>query len=362
MTQITILFGNRFLNLSQMHIIYLIKSANYVSGGTRVIFEHANRLQKRHHQVEIWTDEPLVQPGFPSKVPIYCIYDIKFQPIDILVATDPFFLLGNLWGKIKAHKYFLFLQHDSELILRSVGYHNAADQLRNSFLHEFPKKVQIIALSHWIQKRLFQEYSLRSTVVLSGINTQLFHQAKPLLKDQKQRVMFFYDFQLWKGGDEMAKAIDLLKKTDPNLGIIMVGGTWPSLPKDSSPLSGYSFHWPVVFFNNPPQDELARIYSSASVFISPSWFEGFGLPGLEAMACGVPVVTTDSGGIREYAIPGKTAIVVPPKNPEALAKGVLRVLRNKKLRSRLIKNGLKKAKEFDWDDEIDKLEEIFGTW
>ena len=59
------------------------------------------------------------------------------------------------------------------------------------------------------------------------------------------------------------------------------------------------------------QPDLGREYDAAQVFVVGSWFEGFCQPGLEAMACGVPLVTTDNGGCREYAIDGETALVVP---------------------------------------------------
>ena len=65
---------------------------------------------------------------------------------------------------------------------------------------------------------------------------------------------------------------------------------------------------------NLDQAALGREYDAARVFAVGSWFEGFCQPGLEALACGTPLVTTDNGGCREYAIDGETALVVPPRD------------------------------------------------
>jgi glycosyltransferase involved in cell wall biosynthesis len=77
------------------------------------------------------------------------------------------------------------------------------------------------------------------------------------------------------------------------------------------------------------------------------------------MACGVPVVTTDSGGNRDFIINDMTAVVVPQNEPVKIAEGILKVLSNEKLRHYLKRNGIKKAREFSWEASVDKLEEAF---
>ena len=84
--------------------------------------------------------------------------------------------------------------------------------------------------------------------------------------------------------------------------------------------------------------------------------ESFGLPPLEAMACGVPVVTTDCGGIRDYAVDGYNALIVPPGDPEAVADAVLKILRDDKFRERLVEHGIETAKQRSWDKVVDKFE------
>ena len=77
------------------------------------------------------------------------------------------------------------------------------------------------------------------------------------------------------------------------------------------------------------------------VLVLPSWEEGLGLPGIEALACGAALASTDTKGGRDYALPGETALVTPPHEPELLADSVIRLLREPELSARLTMHGRK---------------------
>jgi glycosyltransferase involved in cell wall biosynthesis len=94
-------------------------------------------------------------------------------------------------------------------------------------------------------------------------------------------------------------------------------------------------------------DELvALFYAQAAVFVYPSHYEGFGLPVLEAMTLGAPVVTTNTASLPEVA--GNAAVLVPPDDDQALAEGILAVLSDGELRDRLIHSGYQQAQAFSW--------------
>jgi glycosyltransferase involved in cell wall biosynthesis len=99
----------------------------------------------------------------------------------------------------------------------------------------------------------------------------------------------------------------------------------------------------VEFRGHVPLDELAALYRGAACFVFPSRYEGFGLPVLEAMASGTPVVTTTAGALPEAA--GDAAILVPERNPVELAGGIERALAD---RERLVTAGLERARRFTW--------------
>ena len=92
------------------------------------------------------------------------------------------------------------------------------------------------------------------------------------------------------------------------------------------------------------------------LFLFTSYVEGFGLPPLEAMACGAPVVMTDALGNRDYAVNGVNSIVVRPGDVKALVDAAYQVLTDEKLRERLRQVGLETARKWSWDRVVDVFE------
>jgi glycosyltransferase involved in cell wall biosynthesis len=102
----------------------------------------------------------------------------------------------------------------------------------------------------------------------------------------------------------------------------------------------------VIFPGYVPGEELAWWYRSASMFVFPSLFEGFGLPVLEALACGTPTITSNVSSLPEVA--GDAALLVDPHDTEALAAAMTRLLREPELRARLSQAGIGQAMQFPW--------------
>jgi glycosyltransferase involved in cell wall biosynthesis len=97
------------------------------------------------------------------------------------------------------------------------------------------------------------------------------------------------------------------------------------------------------------KEELAREYNRAQVLVSPSVYEGFGLPAAEAMASGTPVIATTAGAFTETIVDGESGILVPPADPRALADAIERVLGDEALRGRLAEAGrVRIERHFSW--------------
>jgi len=103
----------------------------------------------------------------------------------------------------------------------------------------------------------------------------------------------------------------------------------------------------IRFLGFVPEEDLPMLYSGSCLFISPSLYEGFGLPLVEAMACGVPVVASNTSSIPEVV--GDAALLIPPTQPEAFAEAILRVSSDTDLRKAMIQKGLNRAAFFRWD-------------
>ena len=110
----------------------------------------------------------------------------------------------------------------------------------------------------------------------------------------------------------------------------------------------------------PTNAQLRRFYNSISIFVFPSRYEGWGLPAVEALACGAALVAADSGGSRAYGIHGQTALVVPRARPELLAAAVEKLLDDDEMRCRLARQGHTHVQQYRWAGAVDALESLFA--
>lgn len=106
-----------------------------------------------------------------------------------------------------------------------------------------------------------------------------------------------------------------------------------------------------------PQEDLVILYNLASVFVMPSLYEGFGLPLLEAMSCGCPVVTAENGSIPEVV--GNAAFFVDGYSVESISSGIKKVFSNKELQNELSKKGLSQADKFSWKKTADETMKVY---
>jgi glycosyltransferase involved in cell wall biosynthesis len=116
-------------------------------------------------------------------------------------------------------------------------------------------------------------------------------------------------------------------------------------------------HKYVRFLGYLPEETLAVMYRLAGVFVFPSLYEGFGLPPLEAMAGGTPVVTSNVSSLPEVA--GDAALLVDPYDPEAIAEGIYQVLTDEDLRRSLRQKGLARARQFSWESAVRRVRDIY---
>jgi glycosyltransferase involved in cell wall biosynthesis len=120
----------------------------------------------------------------------------------------------------------------------------------------------------------------------------------------------------------------------------------------------HKLHKHVRFFGFVSDKTLASLYRLASVFVFPSLYEGFGLPPLEAMAAGTPVITSNVSSLPEVV--GDAAILIDPYEPDEIAAAMRRVLTEPALRDDLRARGLARVKDFSWERSVHRVREIYG--
>ena len=139
-----------------------------------------------------------------------------------------------------------------------------------------------------------------------------------------------------------------LRSEEPAPPLVLAGALSPHAEelKAASRKLGIERH--VTFPGYVPDDQLPSLYRSATVFVYPSLYEGFGLPVLEAMASGVPVVTANTSSMPEVA--DEAAILVDPESVDRLAWAISLLLTDRELRATMVRRGLARSREFTWED------------
>jgi glycosyltransferase involved in cell wall biosynthesis len=158
-------------------------------------------------------------------------------------------------------------------------------------------------------------------------------------------VLFVGTFEPRKNVPALLRAYARLRDVPP---LVLVGNSGWLFEATQYTLAELKLEARVRILENVPEAELPALYSGAGVFVLPSHYEGFGLPVLEAMGCGVPVVIADRPALAEVA--GEAALRVNPHDAESIADALTRALSDSRLRADLIARGTDRARAFPWEN------------
>ena len=142
-----------------------------------------------------------------------------------------------------------------------------------------------------------------------------------------------------------------------DLKLLIIGDEISKLPALRRAVHSYKLHKHVRFLGYLEDETLAILYRLAAVFVFPSLYEGFGLPPIEAMASGTPVVTSNVSSMPEVA--GNAAVLVDPYNVESIVEGIARVLTDPALAAELRRKGMARAREFSWTRSVARTREVY---
>jgi glycosyltransferase involved in cell wall biosynthesis len=157
---------------------------------------------------------------------------------------------------------------------------------------------------------------------------------------------------LYVGGFDPTKNVPFLFEAlarvgDPSVVLCVAGDPGGAGEELRAASSGEGLDGRVVWLGRLSEEALAAAYRAADLFVSSSIYEGFGLPALEAMACGCPVVALTAGPVPEVI--GQAALGVDEKSPEAFAAAIRRAIERDEVRDDLIFRGLARARELSWE-------------
>lgn len=329
-----------------------------ISGGVRIALTYASALAERGHDVTIYVQStnsirraianvfhlgyPTWIKGFDAKVMrIPAFTSSVIADADVIIATTCQSTLKMKNLPASKGRQFYLVQHDE-------GLYHAPREVADEALRS---NVTKIVVSTWLQELLREKYSQESLLLINPIDLSQFKKLPRSINDGTVRILLLHHTYEWKGTAEGARIINELKGQYPNVRLILFG-----VRKQE----GIDFPYDEYHYN-VPQEKLSELYSNADIYLCPSWDEGFGLPSIEAMACGAALVTYDNGGSRDYAFHEKTALVAKRRDVADLQQQVERLIEDADLRTKISQEGREYVLQMaGWEDRTRELERILS--
>ncbi|MEG4403406.1 glycosyltransferase family 4 protein [Microcoleus sp. MON2_D5] len=351
-----------------------------LTGGMRVLSIYTELLQKRGHKIFIvslplpqptliqqlrslltgrgWLSAAQTQKSHFDKVDVESRVIETNRPITDLDVPDADIVMATWWetaewvaklSRSKGAKVY-FLQHYEAFDYVPKGRVEATWRLP---MHK-------IAVAQWLADIARNEYGdLSVSLVPPTVDTKQFYdpqsQAKqPRGKQLVPTVGMYYTTTPWKGCDIALKAFSIAAKKIPNLRLVAFGCGHDGPLADLLP-EGTEYN------KEPTQDQLKEFYSKCDAWLFSSRSEGFGLPILEAMACGTPVIGTPAGAAPEL-LAGGGGILVKPEDPEDMAKAIEQICQLSDAEWRAMsETALETVRNYTWEDATNLLEAAFYT-
>lgn len=341
-------------------------------GGFKVVYEYANNFVARGHEVNIvhpaiLPRKPLpkgllkkarrlarliLNPVLPPKPP----KTINWQFIDSRVSMlyvpnlneryipDGDAVIATAWHT--ADYVYIYSPNKGEKFYFIQSYEiwdGPTDRVNKTWLYPMHK----IVIAKWLMEVGEKLGATGMAHIPNAIDHSKFKITRPI-EGRPKRVAMLYSKALWKGSDDGIKALQIAKERVPELEAVLFG----------TPSRGDNIPKWIEYHQDPPQQLLVdEIYNGSSIYLCPSWVEGWHLPPAEACACGCAVVSTDIGGVRDYAIHNETALLSPPKDPFKLAENLIHLLLDDELRVRIARRGNENIKNFTYERSTDMFEQ-----
>ena len=214
------------------------------------------------------------------------------------------------------------------------------------------------AAKHFIERYFPGEYK----VIPNGVDVERFQRAVPLARwqDGTRNLLFVGRFEPRKGLIELLKAYRILRKTGCDCRLLVVGSG--PLGREARRYIATRRLGGVEFLGRVSDEEKAQLFRTADVYVSPATGgESFGIVLLEAMASGTAIVASDIHGYKGVVRRGREGLLVPPREPKAIAGAVARLLRDEPLRREMAEAGRRRSLEFSWERVTAKVDDYYGV-
>lgn len=351
----------RLSNKNQINVAFISPYTNAVNGGTLVALRMANWLFNLGVNITVYSigEKPTwfdLECGFISMKNQNELYSSIKEDVIIThsVLEIPYVLQ---FCKNKKRIYHL------AQVIEDFHYHghnyNSLMTPKGEFemLHSLP--IGRISISKHIDSYLKKHYKQNSYLIENGIDVLNFKPNNRSIPTRDITITTVGNTQrMLKGIDDVIEAVEILTHRNPKykFNLIIVSNEKVGFEQI---LKYKSYNFNVTIINNLSQKEIKEIYLKSNFYVNASWYEGFGLPSLEAMACGIPVIQANNKGLDQIIIDGENCIIFQPANPKDLCLKIESLLGNEEKISKLVNGGLKIASDYSLAKHFDSFINVF---
>jgi len=215
----------------------------------------------------------------------------------------------------------------------------------------------ILTISNFSKKEIIDLYDItpnRIKVAYLGYDSgEYFPQTQDNIDQAKQKYNIKSPYLLYVGRLEkkknignIAKAFVLARAGHDDLKLVLAGAGGNQYDEIKKIIADFKLEQEIILTGYVDQADLPALYSGSLAFIFPTLYEGFGLPILDAMACGTPVIASNTAPHTEVG--GEAGIYADPKSPEAISDAIMKVAENDEFRAKVVESGFLRIKEFSW--------------
>jgi glycosyltransferase involved in cell wall biosynthesis len=297
------------------------------------------------------------------RIPGYCEYILNKKDFDI-VHFNSFSNIVN--PKLLSAHCVLTYHGDVHWELPGTTGSRLGDRARRLLeLAKLPQFDKVLAVSSDLGDRVRKRYGffdIAPNTLYNGIDHCQFQtEGDSIINEYNVGSNYIFhvsNFSQKKNPGGILKSFEqICNQTDVEL--LICGGGWQKNDFVEQLIDDLSIRSSVTLAGYVPDDDLPALYRDAEIFLYPSLHETFGLPIIEAMACGTPVVTADRYAMAEIA--GEAALTCDPTSPMDIADCLLSILHDPQLATELRKKGLQRSNVFNWESTADRLIDIYNS-
>jgi glycosyltransferase involved in cell wall biosynthesis len=349
-------------NKERRSIAFTMMNSSVSGGGPMIVFRYANWLADLGVDVRIYTNDKA-----PTWMDVNATFVVVNDDAERYAAiTEPIVIVYSI---LEVPQVLRYVKKDDKTIYHlcqgledfNYGYVDAKTLLASKPIFEVMNSLPVgrLAVSEHVRQQYQKVYDQDAYFIPNGVDLQIHRRRAKRNVGKKINVLAIGNpYRVLKGIPDIKQALAIFKRQhqDVGLSLLIASGEQVFVNHDFD-TTDLGFTTTVLSKLN--QRQVHELYLAADVFVNAAWYEGFGLPTVEAMATRVPVVQADNRGLDGVVHHEENCLLVPPQNPDAIASALARILSDDELRDRLIENGSLTAQRYSLKHQFEPFQKAF---